>query len=194
MALQLQTAPGDEPISVAQAKDYLRVDGAAHDADINRLVKAARQRFENETGRALAPQSWDWMLDGFDTEAFERVPRPALISVDSIGYIDETGATRTLAPSVYRVDRTNQRKDRGRITLAYGQTWPGLRGIASQVTVRFSAGYSGVNALPADIVEALLLMIGHWFENREAVNVGNIVNTMPMGAEDIIADYRVWTF
>jgi hypothetical protein len=33
-------------------------------------------------------------------------------------------------------------------------------------------------------------MIGHWFSNREAVNVGNIVSEMPLGAQALLAPHR----
>lgn len=40
----------------------------------------------------------------------------------------------------------------------------------------------------------MLLLIGHWYEHREAVNVGNIINTMPLSVEALLMPYRVWSF
>ena len=41
-----------------------------------------------------------------------------------------------------------------------------------------------------DILLALMLLVGHWFENREPVNVGNIVTTLPFGFESLLQPYR----
>lgn len=41
-----------------------------------------------------------------------------------------------------------------------------------------------------DVRRAVLMLIGAWNENREAVNVGNIVNEMPFGVKAILERYR----
>ena len=41
-----------------------------------------------------------------------------------------------------------------------------------------------------DILLALMLLVGHWFENREPVNVGNTVTTFPFGFESLLQPYR----
>lgn len=44
--------------------------------------------------------------------------------------------------------------------------------------------------LDDDLTTAMLLLIGHWFENREAVVIGTIVAELPMAVEALIAPYR----
>ncbi len=41
-----------------------------------------------------------------------------------------------------------------------------------------------------DVKLALMLLVGHWYENREPVNVGNIVSTLPFGFESLLEPYR----
>lgn len=41
-----------------------------------------------------------------------------------------------------------------------------------------------------DILLALMLLVGHWFENREPVSVGNTVTTFPFGFESLLQPYR----
>ena len=65
-----------------------------------------------------------------------------------------------------------------------GQPLPGRRECGG------IAGYGAAAAVPAAIKQAMLLLIGHWFANREAVNVGNIVTAMPLAVEALIAPYR----
>lgn len=48
------------------------------------------------------------------------------------------------------------------------------------------------NALVADedVQLAMLLLVGHWFANREAVNVGNITSQLPLGFDALVSPYR----
>ncbi|MDW2745141.1 head-tail connector protein [Atlantibacter subterraneus] len=39
---------------------------------------------------------------------------------------------------------------------------------------------------------AMLLLIGHWYANREAVNVGNITSELPLGVEALLMQHRRW--
>ncbi|MDZ7322041.1 head-tail connector protein [Kosakonia sacchari] len=39
---------------------------------------------------------------------------------------------------------------------------------------------------------AILLMVGHWYSNREAVNIGNITSEIPLGVESILFLQRRW--
>lgn len=41
-----------------------------------------------------------------------------------------------------------------------------------------------------DILLALMLLVGHWYENREPVNVGNIVTPFPFGFDSLLEPYR----
>lgn len=47
---------------------------------------------------------------------------------------------------------------------------------------------------PADVKQAALTLAAHWWENRDAVNVGNIVTEFPLGFEDAIINHRSWAF
>lgn len=48
--------------------------------------------------------------------------------------------------------------------------------------------------VPAGLKHALKLYTGHLYENRETVNIGNIVSEIPMGFFDLISPYRKWAF
>ncbi len=41
-----------------------------------------------------------------------------------------------------------------------------------------------------DVKLALMLLVGHWYENREPVNIGNIVSALPFGFESLLEPYR----
>ena len=54
------------------------------------------------------------------------------------------------------------------------------------VSVTFVAGYASV---PTPIVQAMLLLIGHWYQNRETANA-NPVTSLPLAFEALITPYR----
>jgi uncharacterized phiE125 gp8 family phage protein len=82
----------------------------------------------------------------------------------------------------------------GIITLARDKTWPTptLRTVAP-IRVRYVAGYGATAAsVPSRYKQAILLLVGHWYENREAVNIGNIVNTLPLAVDALLLSDRGW--
>ncbi len=42
-----------------------------------------------------------------------------------------------------------------------------------------------------DIKLAIMMMVGHWYENREPVNIGNIVNEVPFSFRFLLEPYRI---
>jgi uncharacterized phiE125 gp8 family phage protein len=59
------------------------------------------------------------------------------------------------------------------------------------VKVTFVSGYP---AVPAAIKQAILLLIGQWYQTREAINVGNIVTALPNTVESLLTNYRSFSF
>ncbi|GAB1581732.1 head-tail connector protein [Phyllobacterium phragmitis] len=48
--------------------------------------------------------------------------------------------------------------------------------------------------VPADLKEAILLLVGHLYENREASIVGLTAEEIPFGIWSIIDQHRAWSF
>lgn len=97
---------------------------------------------------------------------------------------------QTLAASEYVVDTSNL----GSIYPAYGVCWPSVRCQPNAITVRFVAGH-GLNpgGIPEPLRQAILLMVGHWYESREAVTA-SAMSELPLGASALIAPYRIYRF
>jgi uncharacterized phiE125 gp8 family phage protein len=190
MALVLVTPPANEPVTVEEAMEHLRVDGLEEVLLVEGLVRAAREYAETFTGRALITQVWDWTLDCWPRGNTIELPRPPLQSVDSVKYLDEDGAEHTVNASSYLVDTTNRP---GRIRLRTNQSWPTdtLREI-SAITIRFSAGYGDdAEDVPQTIHQAMLLMIGDLYENREASIVGTSVVKTTFATDSLLYPYRI---
>lgn len=193
-ALTVDTAPTVEPFTTAEAKSHLRVDVTDDDTLIDNLVTAARTRMETDTGRALTTQTWDLVLDSFpddDDEAI-KIPKAPLQSVTSITYVDTDGATQTWDSSKYIVDTDSEP---GRITPAYSESYPTTREQVNAVTIKFQCGYGDASTdIPDDLLQAMRMLIGHWYEHREAVQSGVAVNTVPMAYKFLRIPYVIWGF
>jgi uncharacterized phiE125 gp8 family phage protein len=189
LALRLQSAPTEEPISLEEALAQCKVDTRDEDALFTTWIKSERQRLEEEYGRAFVTQTWDWQLDAFPgcNEPLI-VPRPPLVSVSSISYLDSAGALQVMSTSKYSVDTVS---DPGRICLAYGESWPLTRPVPAAVSIRFVAGYGAAAAVPDPIRRALLLLVEDARNHRGRVVTGTIVNVMAT-VEALMAPYKTW--
>lgn len=200
MGLTLVTGPTLDPIAIAEVKAHSRITTSDEDGLIAGYILAARHYAETFLNRALVTQTWDltldyewpWTLDA-DTDRHVQlieVPKAPLQSVISITYIDESGVTQTLASDQYLVDAT---AFVGRITPAYDVVWPCVRDQLKAITVRFIAGYGdSPSSIPETVRQAMLLLIAHWYENREAVSTGATPTHVPLGVEALLTPHRVY--
>ena len=194
MSLTLFTAPAEEPITLQEAKAHLRVDGTADDALISALIQAARQHIDGRDGwlgRALMQQTWDYAIDEFPDADFIPLPLAPVQSITSITYTDTNGASQTFSSASYVLGADLAWKPR--VNLGYGLSWASTRGVPDAVKVRFVAGYANAADVPGPIKAALLLMIGHLHENREAT-ADRVLTELPLGVDSLLMPYRrTWT-
>jgi uncharacterized phiE125 gp8 family phage protein len=183
---QLIVAPAEEPLSIKEARDNMRGTSTAEDPIIFRLLQTARRHAEEVTGRRFVTQTREVSLDEFPGDVFE-MPDAPLRSIVSVKYLDENGTEQTLASTVYQVDL---KSDPGRIALAHNQTWPTIRSYTfNPIVIRYTCGYGLSGSVPAEIKQAILLMVGHWFEHREAVSDDQFYE-VPMAANALLSTYR----
>lgn len=188
MGLTLVTAPAIEPIDLGEAKAHLRVLSSDEDIYISSLIVVAREFAESFLDRALITQTWDYAIDAFPISSLPiSIPRPKLQSVSSVKYIDTNGVEQTWGAANYRVLADG---DRGRVALAYNTTYPDIRSQLNAVTVRFVAGYGLPADVPQSIKQAMLLLIGNYFERREATIAGTIIAVVPLAVENLLWPHR----
>lgn len=173
MALRLTVEPATEPVSTAEAKAHMRVVHSSDDTLIAALIVAARKQAENILGRSLLPQTWQKTFDEFPDSI--ELPYPPIQSVTTVDYVEPDGSPVTLTAASYAVDIASEP---GWIVPAYGYDWPDTREQINAVTVTYVAGYANVGAVPQAIKQWILLMVGHYYENREATVPG--VNMTPL--------------
>lgn len=190
-ALDLSSAPGAEPILIADARMHLRVTAtgspATHPDDtlINRMIKAARRKTERDTSRGLITQTWVQYMDGFPGEIL--LARAPVSSVTSVKYVDVDGDEQTIDTADYRTDLISEP---ARINPVYGEVWPSSRDVTNAVYVTFVAGYGAAGSdVDEDLLSAVYLLLGHYYEHREAAQDVTKVEAVPMGYYNLIADY-----
>lgn len=183
------TPPTEEPVSLAEAKAHLRVDGSDEDTLIGSLIKAARSMCEDLAGRAFVTQALCAYPDGFpDCGGTIKLPRPRLQTITSVQYYDVDGATQTLPTSVYEADAI---AEPGEVVLLPGQVWPDVQAERrNPVRVTFVAGYGNATAVDARAKQAMLLLIAHWYENREASSQGVVNTEIQLGLDALLG--QLW--
>lgn len=182
MSWRVKTPPQSEPLSPEEVKAHLRVETADEDALIDGLIAAARQHVELGCNRAVMPQTWEGTFPDFRSV---RLAGGNVRSIDSIAYYDPNDVEQTLAESDYRAILSEPAK------IAPADSWPATGDRIDAVTVTLSVGYSEDDGIPAAIKQAMLILIGGWYENREAVATGTIATEIPMGANALLFPYRV---
>jgi len=187
--LEIVTPPSEEPITVQEAKDHLRVDIIDDDALIALYITAAREWCEAFLRRAMITQTFDLTLDQWPCKNQIQLPRPPLQSVTSVTYIDQDNVSYTFDSTDYYVVTGSP----GRLVLNNNASWPSetLRDVAG-ITIRFVAGYGLAASVPELFKSAIKLMVGDLYENRESTIVGQglSVTTAPFGVKSLLMPQR----
>ncbi|WP_285020237.1 head-tail connector protein [Novosphingobium sp. fls2-241-R2A-195] len=182
--------PPEPVISLAEAKDHLRVDGLDEDALISGYVAAACAHIDGPDGwlgRALGVQTLEIRYPAFGTCGWLLLPFPPAIEAVSVEYVDSNGAEVTLDDGQYELSGNMLRP-------AWSTSWPtaAWRGAAGEtVRIRWSAGYE---TLPAPIRAAILLMVGDLYAHRETAVTGIGAARIPMSMtiENLLSPFRVF--
>jgi uncharacterized phiE125 gp8 family phage protein len=218
LSLNLIQGPAAEPVSLSLAKQHLRVDFTYDDNYIPGLITAAREWCEVYMQRHIFNQTWQRTLDYFpiwvggttvspnnfqdwmffsDYWSKVMIQLPGKIqSVSSITYVvPNGGGTQTLPTSDYVCDLTSVP---ARLVPTQGMTWP-VQTLyqPGSVTIEYVAGSWGdgveVNNCPQAVVQAMLLLIKHWYDHREAVSEQNFKN-VPMAVQALLNAHRLVSF
>lgn len=184
MAAKLVTAPATEPVTIAEQKLHSRVDITDDDDLIAAQIAAARRWLEGVKRRAFITQTWRLNLDAWPVGNEIALPNPPLQSVSSIKYYDESNNETTWNNSNYLVDTDSEP---GRVVLAYNKTWPTEATLypVNPIRIEFVAGYGAAADVPETDKQAIMLLVGHWYENRETTMHVDL-RTIPFAVESLM--------
>jgi len=158
MELKPISGPAEEPVTLADAKLTLRVDHAEDDSRIQRMIGAAREEAEQITSRRFGPQTWELVLDAFESTI--TLPAPPVTSVTSIKYDDDAGAEQTLAGSAYRVRGSEP------AIISPVTSWPSTFSGPAAVRVRFQCGITSTDPRWKSLQSWILLRVQGMYEGR----------------------------
>ena len=169
-------------ITLEEAKEHLRVEHDYEDALIQGLILAAYMSAERQTRRCLIEQDMTVTIDKLPRGAIELsyAPVQAVLSFD---YIDPEGVPRSIDPDDLRLDT----RPLYPLLMPRSGEWPAITKEPESVTFTIRTGYPET---PADIRQAILMLIAHFYENREAVLFGK-AQTLPMGADMLLRPYLI---
>jgi len=185
--LVLKTAPTSTVISLSEAKAFLRIDSDYDDDNtyITSLINVATQVVEEFTRRRLMTQTYNIFYDEFPPYIDLQVGDVA--SVTHIKYYDADNTLQTLAASNYDVD-TKVRP--GRIYESETGDYPNTYERPNAVEVEFIVGATASD-VPAPIVQAIYIIVGRYYENRQDVVMGTQVNELPLMVDHLLTPYRL---
>lgn len=165
-------------IDLALAKAQCRVTHNSEDTLIAQYIASAQAWVERYTGLLLVE---DTVVDTFTAFGdYLELSRGPFVSLTSVAYVDTAGDDQTVSAARVRD---------GKIYAPDGG-WPTI-GDYTTVTVTYVAGYGPYEA-PEELVQAQLLLIAHWYQNREAVAEGTF-NEIPLAVEALAGPFRTPT-
>jgi uncharacterized phiE125 gp8 family phage protein len=178
--------PLDEPITLAQAKTHLKVDGTDDDDFITRQIRAARRIGENYSGLSFLTQEREIKLDGFPCGVLD-IPYGPVQSIDSFTYIKTDETTGTLVEGTdFRVSKIGART---RLEAIDG--WPSTNYQVDAVTIQYTSGYTnaGEDYLPEEIPEAVAKTVARLYEKRGDDAAGTVLTYEIMDLYDTVKVY-----
>lgn len=183
MISYLLAGPAEEPVSLAEAKAFLRIDGTAEDGLVTTLVAAARVHVESVTARALLQQSWRLVLDAWPAGRAMLLPVGPATALLAVRLFDEDDDEHELALDGFGLEAGIA------LRLPAAPDLPGLRERFA-VEVDYVAGAAEVADVPADLKHAMLALVSHWYEHRDAVMAAGTGAVVPDGFDRLVAAHR----
>jgi uncharacterized phiE125 gp8 family phage protein len=168
-------------------KSFLKVDGNDDNDLLKILIEAARNKVEANLGRSLITQTWKLTLDEFPETNYIELSLPPLISVTTVtSYASDDSGT------VYSSDNYYVDVPGSRIYLNDGQVWPQATRPHNKAEIIYVTGYgAAATNVPGALRSAILMLVAHWYENREAVSLGDISTEVKVGYDALLQPYKI---
>lgn len=187
-ALELLEAPATTPVTLTEVKDQLRVEHTDDDTLINRLISVAvaYTDVQGALGHAMITQKWGQWIDSTPPQTVKLLLGP-LIAVTAVKYYDTDGALQTDTLSNYEIFGTEFSTTIGP---KEGFAWPVTQDRPDAIRIEYTIGYgSATTDIPETLRHALMMLIGHWYDNRETTMMDELSN-VPYGFDALMDMHR----
>lgn len=177
--------PIEALVTLEEAKLHLRIidmfisENSPDDDYIEGLIVTAVEWGETFQGRSWITRSIDYFADAWPPPLFQ-LPRPPIQEINSITYATDDG-TYMLQSEMYALDPM------GRLHIF--QPYP--TNTVQYIKISYTAGYGDEpSSVPHRCKQAVLLLVGHWYENREIISE-SAIHDIPYTAELLLYQERI---
>lgn len=218
MTLRVVTPPSAEPVTLAEAKEHLRLEETRDDVYVQAIITAARQHIEKVCWRALVSQRLELAQSSFrGSDLLEQLPdyvaaQPQPYSTVgnrftpyielpgghlastpnvTVTYLDELGATQTLSPAAYLTESDDTRLGRLWLNSAGGYAWPSTLRRFDAVRVQYTVGWATPSEVPGPLRQAVLLLVSQMYEYRTPEITGTISTMLAFTIDALTSPYRL---
>jgi len=185
--LLTRTAAPAALLTLAEIKAQCNIAHSDDDTMLGALGDAAAALLDGPdgmVGRALVSQEWTLQITPPSGRNPVSFPLGPLISLDTVSYYDADNASQTLDLADLT---TYSSRDFAYVVPDIGTAWPAMYARPDALTLVFTCGHATV---PANVLHAAKALVSHWYENRDAVNIGSTPAEVPMLVEALLAGYR----
>ena len=165
--------PASEPVSLEEAKSWLRLDSGDEDAIVTALVASARAAVEAATSKLLVMQTWRLVLDewprvatGFCSvappgSAMLTIPLGPVASITAIRIYDASGTPQVVSPATYALRGAPD--DRW---IDFIAAPPSPSRTRAGIEIDIVAGFGAPADVPQPLRQAILMLVARLYENR----------------------------
>lgn len=189
MSLVMTSPPAVEPVTVADAKAHLRIDGPSEDILLASLLLTSRLHIETALSLALVTQSWKLRLDSWPPGNKVELPLTPLQSVDAVRVKNASGVAAVVPAESYLVDLAARPA-----RIVWNNTTPPIPQVAANgIEIELTAGFGPDGAsVPAPLKHAILLLAAHWYEHRDPDEIGGEGARVPTAVGELINPFRTY--
>jgi len=186
----LITPPADPAVSLAELKQWARVDHDDEDSELSAMLNAAIGILDGWTGilgRCLVMQTWRVAMAAWPTCREVRLPFPD-VSAATVTYYDADGVLQTVDSADYEL-LADARGSFVRFRTVFDAP-PVEDDRSDAVRIAATAGYGAPGDVPWPIKTAIKMLATNWYNNRGAIVIGAAPAEIPLGVSTLTAPYR----
>ena len=170
-------APVTEPITLAEAKEYARIDGSTEDTLVTSLIKAARLHCESYMGKAIIRKTVT--IDSFSFPYQWQIPYGPLASASDVTKVVTIDQNNVETALNYQVN----------VGL-----FPKIAITSGDQSFKFKMIYvAGFTTVPEDIKLAVKMMVNTLYERREDFSDLQAIES-PLGVKAVLMPYKTYNW